>query len=140
MSLNIKYNCSEKALLPSEVLVGLGEAESFLSVDDEVASVNVVALHDHFEDFRLMDSAFLHEADDLVLDSNGVINVVIKLNLDLIFQLTVLLLEVFFVDGVSEVVTILSDEVDLAVVGPRVESITHGVLCPNADVFATSKE
>ena len=41
------------------------------------------------------------------------INIVVKLNLDLIFQLTVLLLELFLIDGVGEVVTILGDKVDL---------------------------
>jgi len=38
----------------SKVLVWLVEAKQFLSVDGEVARVDIVSLHDHFEDFGLM--------------------------------------------------------------------------------------
>ena len=52
----------------SEVLVWLVEAHRLLRVDHEVTRVNVVAFHDHFEDFRLVYGSFLHEVDNLILD------------------------------------------------------------------------
>ena len=77
----------------SKVLVGLVEAHCFCSVDYEVACVDIVALHDHFEDFRLMYLTFLHEVNDLVLNCDRVVRIVIQLSLQLIFELTVLLEE-----------------------------------------------
>ena len=61
----------------SEVVVGLVEAHGLLCVDDEVACINVVAFHDHLEDFRLVNSAFLHEADALILNGDHVVHIVI---------------------------------------------------------------
>ena len=126
--------------LVSEVLVWLGETESLFSVDSEVRSVDIVSLHDHIKDFRLVNGSFLHEVDDLILDSDGVVHIVVKLDLELVFELTVLFEEIFIIDGVCEVLVILSQKMHLAVVGPRVESITHGVLCPYTSVFTASKE
>ena len=119
-------------------MVGLVEAHSLSCVDREVASVNVVTFHDHFENFRLVDSAFFHKADDLVLHHHSVINIVVKLNCDLVLELTILAQEVFFVDRVSKVLLVLSQKVDLAIGSPRVEPIAHGVLRPNAHVLASS--
>lgn len=124
----------------SEVLVWLVEAHGFLRVDHEVARVNVVALHDHFKDLRLVHSAFLHEVDHLVLHSHRVVHVVVQLHLQLVFQLAVLFKEVFVINGVSEVLIILRQQVNLAVIGPRVVTITHWVLRPNADVLASAEE
>ena len=122
----------------SHVFVWFGEAQRLLCVDDEVARVNVVAFQDHFEDLGLVHRAFLHERDDLVLHSDGMVDIVIELNLHLILQLTVLLEEVFVIDRVREVFVVFREQVDLTVVGPRVEAISHWVLCPNAHVLASS--
>jgi len=124
----------------SKVLVWLVETKCFLSVDGEVARVNIVALHDHLEDFGLMNSTLLHEVDDLILDCDGVINVVVKLHLKLVLKLSVFLEEVFVVDGISKVFIIFSKEIHLAVVGPRVESVSHRVLRPNSHVLAATKK
>ena len=122
----------------SHVFVWFGEAQRLLCVDDEVARVNVVAFQDHFEDLGFVHRAFLHERDDLVLHGDGMVDIVIELNLHLILQLTVLLEEVFVIDRVREVFVVFREQVHLAVVGPGVESITHRVLCPNAHVLASS--
>jgi hypothetical protein len=87
-----------------------------------------------------VNGAFLHKADDLVLHGDGVVDVVVKLHLELVLQLSVLLQEFLVFDGFSEVMVILSEEVDLAVGSPRVEAVTHWVLRPNADVLAATEE
>lgn len=102
----------------SHVFVGLCEAQSLLCVDDEVGGVNVVALHHHVENLRLVHRAFLHELDHLVLHCDCVVNVVIKLDLELVLELAVFLEEVFIVDGIGEVLIVLSQQVHLAVVCP----------------------
>ena len=122
----------------SHVVVWFGEAQRLLCIDDEVARVNVVAFQDHFEDFGLVHRAFLHERDDLVLHSDGMVDIVIELHLHLILQLSVLLEEVLVIDRVREVYVIFREQVHLTVVGPGVESVSHGVLCPNAHVLASS--
>ena len=111
-----------------------------MCVDDEVGGVNVVALHDHLENFRLVHRALLHELDHLVLHCDCMVNVVVKLDLELVLELSVFLEEVFIVDGIGEVLVILSQQVHLAVVGPGVEPVTHWVLSPYADILASSKE
>ena len=65
-------------------MVGLVESNTVISIDGEVASVYVVAFHDHFENLRLVNSTLLHEVDNLILHHHGVIDVVIKLNLHLV--------------------------------------------------------
>ena len=122
----------------SHVFVWFGEAQRLLCVDDEVARVDVVAFQDHFEYLGLVHSAFLHERDDLVLHSDGMVDIVIELNLHLILQLSVLLEEVFVIDWVRKVLVIFREQVDLTVVGPRVETIPHWVLCPNTHVLSSS--
>jgi len=87
-----------------------------------------------------VNGAFLHEVYNLVLDGDGVVDVVVKLHLKLVLQLSVLLQEVLVVDGIREVLVILGEEVHLAVVGPRVEAVTHWVLRPNAHVLAATEE
>ena len=62
-----------------------------VSVDGEVTSVDVVSLEDLLEHFRLVDSAFLHKVDDLILLDDGMLGVVVKLALDLVLELTTLL-------------------------------------------------
>ena len=124
----------------SEVFVGLVETHRLSCVDHEVARVDVVALQDLLEDLRLVNGALLHEANDLVLHHHGVVHIVVQLYLHLVLKLAVLPQEDLFVDWVGEVVSVLSQEVDFAVGGPGVEPVTHGVLCPDADVFATSEQ
>lgn len=67
------------------------------------------------------------------------IDVVVKLDIDLVLQLTIFLEEVFVIDGICKVLIIFGEEVHFAVVGPGVELISHRVLRPNADVLAASK-
>lgn len=124
----------------SKVLVGLIEAHGLSGVDSEVARVDIVALHDHIEDFRLMNSAFFHEVDHLILNCKSMVNIVIQLDLELVFELTVLLQEGLVVYGIGKVHVVFSEQVHLTVVGPRVEPISHGVLRPNAAVLTASEE
>ena len=77
----------------SKVLVRLVEAHRLLRVDYEVACVNIVTLHDHIEDFRLVYLTFLHEVNNLVLNSDRMVRIVIQLGLQFVFELTVLLEE-----------------------------------------------
>lgn len=65
-----------------------------------------------------MHCALLHKADDLVLYSDGVIDVVIKLNLDFVFKLSILLEDLSIFDWVLKVVRVFSDKTDLSVVSP----------------------
>ena len=54
--------------------------------------------------------------------------------------MTILLEEVSLIDGVLKIVAIFSDQVELTVVGPSVESVTHGVLRPNSHILTTSEK
>ena len=87
-----------------------------------------------------MHCSLLHEADDLVLYRDRVVHIVIKLHLHLVLQLSVLLKEVLVLDWIGKVLIVLRQQVDLAVVGPRVEPVAHGVLRPNAHILATSEQ
>ena len=49
------------------VVIRLVEADVVFGVYGEVAGVNVVSLHDLFENFGLVNSSFLHKVNDLVL-------------------------------------------------------------------------
>lgn len=53
--------------MQSVILVWLCESDVVLRVDREVARVDVIPLQHHLKDLWLMNGAFLHEADDLVL-------------------------------------------------------------------------
>ena len=114
------------------------EATNFSCVNHEVARVNIVSLHYHLKDLRLMDGALFHKLDALVLNCDRMVHIVVKLNLNLVLQLSVLLHEIWILVRVGEVMTVLSEESDLAIVCPGVESVSHGVLRPNAHIFSTS--
>jgi hypothetical protein len=77
------------------------------SVDRKVGSVDVVALNHHLKYFGLMNSAFLHKVNDLVLDCHGVIHVVVELHLDLVLELPILFEELLIIDRVRKVFVIL---------------------------------
>ncbi len=77
--------------LYSHVVVWLVEAQGLSSVHNEVRCVNVITLHHHLENFRLMNRAFFHELDALVLHSDRVVHIVVKLNFELVFELAVFL-------------------------------------------------
>ena len=124
----------------SVIVVGLVESEIVLSVDDEVRCVNVVALNDHLKDLRLMHGALLHKVDDLVLDHHSVVHIVIQLHLHFILQLSCLVQELLVFNWFSEILVVLSEEVEFADVRPGVESVSEGVLSPDADVFASPEE
>ena len=115
------------------------EATNFSCVNCEVAGVNIVSFHYHLKDLGLVNGALFHKLNALVLHCDRMVHIVIQLDLNLVLQLSVLPHEIWVFVGVGEVMTILSEEADLAVVCPRIESISHGVLRPNAHIFATSK-
>ena len=87
-----------------------------------------------------MHGALLHEVNDLVLHNDCVINVIIKLHLDLVLELTALVEWLLIFYWLSEVFVILGKEVHFADVGPRVKAITHGVLGPNAEILSASEK
>lgn len=118
----------------------LTETHRVISVDCEVTCINVVALEDHFEDLWLVDCAFLHETDDLVLLGDGLLDVVVQLHLDFVLDLAGLVEEVFVFWWVREVLSILSQQVELADVGPRVVPVAHWVHRPNPHVLTTSQQ
>ena len=98
----------------SVVVVRLVKSDVVFGVDNEVRSINVVALEDHIEDLWLMHSALLHKVYDLVLNHNSVVNVIIKLNLHLILQLSGLVQELLVLNWLSEIFVIFSEKVELA--------------------------
>lgn len=57
---------------------------SVVGVDREIACVDIVSLQYLLKNFRLMNGTFFHKVDDLILLNDGVLGVVVKLNLDLI--------------------------------------------------------
>lgn len=122
------------------VVVGFVESDVVFSVNDEVACVNVVSFKNHLEDFRLMHSTFLHEVDNFILDNDGMIYVVIELHLNFVLKLSLLGQEVLLLNRFSEIFVVLSQEVELANVGPRVESITHWILGVESNILATSQQ
>jgi hypothetical protein len=124
----------------SVVVVGLIESDGVISVDREVRGVNVVPLHDPFEDLGLVNGALFHEIDSLILHHHGVVHVVVQLHLQLILQLPCLVEELLIFNWLSEVLIVLSQQVELADVRPRVETIAHRVLSPYSHVLATSEE
>ena len=124
----------------SEVLVWLIEAQRLLRVDHEVTRVNVVAFHDHFEYFGLVYSSLFHEIDDLILHSDRMVDIIVKLHLHLILQLAVFLEEVLIVHRIGKVLIVLRQQVNLAIVRPAVEAVAHRVLRPNAHVLAAAQE
>ena len=89
-----------------------------LGVDGEVRCVDIVSLHYHIEDLRLMHCSFLHEIDNLVLYNLALVYIVIKLDLEFVLQLSVLLEEVFILNWIGEVLVVLCQQVDFIVVGP----------------------
>ena len=111
-----------------------------VSVDGEVTSVDVVSLEDLLEYLRLVDSAFLHKVDDLILLDDGMLCVVVKLALDLVLELSTLLKELLVLNRISKVLVIFSEEVGLIDVSPGVVSVSHGILSPDTDVLSTSQQ
>jgi hypothetical protein len=87
-----------------------------------------------------MHGTLLHKVDDLILDNNCVIHIVVQLHLQFVLQLAGLVQKLFIFNWISKVFVILSEQVHFADVRPGVEAIAHGVLCPDAYVFATSEE
>lgn len=111
-----------------------------LRVDLEITRINVVALHDHFEDFRLMHRALLHEVQNLILNCDCLVHVVLYLRLQLILELAILLQELLILHWVGKVLVVLRQQVQLAVVDPTVVTVTKWVHIPDAAVFATTEQ
>jgi hypothetical protein len=78
-----------------------------VGVHREVSRVNVVALEHHLQNLRLMDGTFLHKVQNLILLSDGVVHVVVKLELHLVLELPVLLERLLVLGGISKVLVIL---------------------------------
>ena len=110
-----------------------------VSVNNEVRCINIVSFKNHFKHLWLMNSTLLHELDNFVLMCDGLINVVINLNLGLVLQLTALCEELFILWWVSEVLAIFGKEVEFADVSPGVPFISHWIHGPNSDVLTSSK-
>ena len=124
----------------SIIVVGFCKANIMGRVNGEVLRVNIVALHDHVKYFGLMHGALLHEVNDLILHIDRLIDVVVQLHLQLVLQLSILLQKDFVIDRVREILVIFSQEMEFAVVGPGVPLVPHGVLRPNAHIFAPSEQ
>lgn len=124
--------------LSSVVVVWFIESNRVVSVDNEIASIDVVTLEYHFEYLRLMHSAFLHEIYDFILHHDSVINIVIELDLHFVLELTSLIEELLVFHWLCKVLVVLSEKIELANVGPRIETIAEGVLCPDANVLAAA--
>ena len=78
-----------------------------VGVHREVSRVNVVALEHHLQNLRLMDGTFLHKVQNLILLSDGVVHVVIKLELHLVLELPVLLERLLVLGGIGEILVVL---------------------------------
>jgi len=111
-----------------------------IGVDGEVASINVVALEHHLEDFWLMNCAFLHETDYFVLLRDCLLDVMVQLHLDFVLDLTGLREEVLVFGRIREVLTIFCQKMELADMSPRVVPVSHGVHGPNSNILASSQQ
>lgn len=87
-----------------------------------------------------MHGSLLHQVEDLVLHCDSVVDIVVELELHLVLELSILLQRLFVFDWVSEVLVILSKQVQLINVAPRVPPVTVGILGPEPQVFAATKE
>ena len=85
-----------------------------------------------------MDDSFFHERDAFILLSDGVLHVVVQLNLNLVLKLASLGQELLAINVLNESVIILRDKFHLTNVGPRVMAIAHGALGPDTDVLSSS--
>ena len=124
----------------SVVVAWLVEPNVVFSVDHEVTSVDVVSLENHFKYFWLVDDALLHEVDDFILNNDRMINVVVELNLHLVLQLACLVHEIFVLSWLCKFFVVLSKEVELTNVSPRVESVSHWVLSVEPHILASSEK
>ena len=93
--LTILYSSSMRAIMRglilfSVIVIWLIESDIVFCVNNEVTGINVIALDNHIEYFWVMNSTLFHEVNNLILDNNGVVNIVIELNLDLVLKLTLL--------------------------------------------------
>ena len=122
------------------VVVRLVEPDVVFCVDDKITRVNVVAFHHHFKDLRLVDLALFHEIDNLVLNNDCMVYVVIQLYLHFVLKLALLRQEILLVNWICEIFVVLSEQVELADVAPRVEPVAERVLSEEPHVLAASQE
>lgn len=127
-------------VVSSVVVSWLVEPDRVVGVDGEVTGVDVVALENHLEYFRLVHSSLLHEVYHLVLLGNSLFHVVVKLHLHFILKLTCLRQEVLVLRWERKVFSILSQQVELADVRPRIESVAHWVHRPDSHILAASEQ
>lgn len=86
---------------------GLAMPDGVISVDNEVRGIDVVAFCNHLEHLGLVNCTFFHKLDDFVLMGDSVINVVVQLDLDFVFELTGLVHEILVLWDWCKVLTIL---------------------------------
>ena len=111
-----------------------------ICIDGKVTSVNIVTFEYHLEDFWLVHGALLHEVQDFVLLSDGMINIVIELDLHFVLELTVLLQWLLLLNRIGEILVVFRDQMKLINVGPRVESIAHWILRPQPEIFSSTQQ
>lgn len=124
----------------SVVVSWFKHSDRVIGVDNKVGSINIVSFKGHLEHLWLMHCSFLHEEDNFILDYDRLIDIVIKLYLSLILELTSLVEEVLIIDWISEVLTIFGNEVELSDISPRVEPISHWVHGMDFNILTTSKQ
>jgi len=89
------------------VVIRFIESDIVLSINNEIACVNVVSFHDHIKYFWLMNSSFFHEVDGFILDHESMVTIVVQLNLEFVFQLTLFSQEILIFCWFSEILVVL---------------------------------
>lgn len=119
---------------------GLTVSDRVISVDNEVRGIDIVTFAYHLKDLWLMNCSLFHKLNNFILMSDGMIDIMVQLNLNFVFELTSLVHEVLILWDCCEVFTILGQKIELGDVSPRVEFVSHGVHGPNTHILATSKK
>ena len=119
---------------------GLTVSNRVISVNNEVRCIDVVTLAYHLEDLGLMNGTLFHKLNNFILMSNGVIDIVVQLNLNFVFELTGLVHEVLILRDCCKVFAIFGQKIELGDVSPGVELVSHGVHGPNTHILATSEK
>lgn len=115
---NKSYNNQMFKYQASSIVVRFVKPDVVCCVYHIVCCINVVTLQHLLEKFRLMNLAFLHEVNDLILVGQGLVNIVVKLDLYLILELTFFAKEIFLIRVLSEIFAILSKKIKLIGIGP----------------------
>lgn len=118
----------------------LSESNRMVSVDNEVRCIDIVTFEHHLEDLWLMHCSLLHKLNDLVLLCNGMVHVMVKLGLNFVLELSCFRQEVLVLSWDSKVLSVLSEEVELADMCPGIVPVTHWVHGPDPNILSTSEQ